>query len=142
MNATMSIAIESQPLSDTNLRDALGHLTGMSAPAVERRRHPRTMRMPVLISRSQSVDFDARRTAASDPTTFLVMTGDMSRSGFAFTHCETIPLGTDLCASLPSVAERPPTVRATVVRCTPAVAGGFTVGVRFDRDLNLTSPPW
>ncbi len=142
MTATMSIAIESPPLSDTNLRDAFGHLTGMSAPAVERRRHPRTMRMPVLISTTRAVETGARRTVVSDPTTFLVMAGDMSRGGFAFTHCETIPVGTDLCASLPSVAERPPTARATVARCVAAAAGGFTVGVRFDHDLNLTSPPW
>ncbi len=142
MTATMSVSIEGQPLSDTQLRDAAGHLTGMSAPAVERRRHPRTMRMPVLISRSRTAETGARRAVASDPSTFLAMAGDMSRSGFAFTHCETIPVGTDLCASLPSVAERPPTARATVVRCVPAATGGFTVGVRFDHDLNLTSPPW
>ena len=141
MTATMSIALEAQPLSDTDLRDAVEHLTGRSTPAVERRRHPRTMRMPVLISPTRAVETGAGRTSSSDRT-FLVMADDMSRGGFAFDHAEMIPVGTDLWASLPSVAERPPTARATVARCVAAAAGGFTVGVRFDHDLNLTSPPW
>ena len=141
MTATMSVAVEAQPLSDNRLRDAVERLTGMSTPDVERRRHPRTMRMPVLISRTRAVETGARRTAASDPT-FLAMVGDMSRGGFAFSHAEMIPVGTGLCTSLPSVAERPPTARATVTRCVAAARGGFTIGVRFDHELNLTSPPW